>query len=139
MATSMVVYEGMNYMLNSSLKGVAATSTWYAGVITNSGYTPALSHTLAGNLASMGEVANFGGTRALLSATVATGVYDATASPVQFTNSSTTVTAYGVFVCSQSAVGNSTGTLLGVYLFTSARTLANGEILQVPVTLTDSN
>lgn len=139
MATSMIVYEGMNYMLNASLKGVADTSTWYVGVITSSSYTPALSHTLAANLASMGEVSNFGATRALLTATVSNGVYDATATPVQFTNGGTSVTAYGVFICSQSAVGNGTGTLLGVYLFTAARTLAAAEILQVPVTLTDSN
>jgi hypothetical protein len=140
MSTPLVPYEGMNYLLNTGLKGGTPSTSWYVGIIQSNAYTPALSHTLAANLASMSEDSSFGATRPTLTASVASGVYDATATPVEFTNGSgSNKTAYGVFICSNPSVGGSAGVLLGVFMFTAAKTLANTEILRVPVTLPLSN
>lgn len=140
MATSLIPYEGMNYLWNAGMMGVTATNHWYVGVIQSNTYTPALSHTLAANLASMSETNAFGASRLELTGTVSNGIFDATATPVEFTNSSGSAkTAYGIFVCSNPTVGSSSGTLLGVYMFTTAKTIDNAEILRVPVTFPLSN
>lgn len=134
MATSMVMYEGANYLLNAGLNGGSVVVDWYIGIITNSGYSPARSHTLSGNLASMGEVSTFGTDRPKITGTVTDGIFDATATPVEVTATGT-VTAYGLFICSSPVVGNNVGTLLGVNMFTTPKTLASTEKLELPVTI----
>ena len=141
-AIPLVPYEGMNYLLNAGLKAGSAISHWYVGLIGSNTYVPALADTLSGTLASMSEPATaFGTTRPeLTSTTVTSGVYTATAAPVEFTNSSGgNQTIYGVFVCSNPTVASGTGTLLGVYMFAASKVIANGDILRVPLTLPLSN
>lgn len=140
-ASPMITYAGLNYRQNTAIKGGAQVSTWYVGLITNSGYTQALADTMPLTHASFSEPATaFGTTRpTITTGAVANGVLTTSAN-VEFTNSSgSTQTVYGYFIASSSTVGEAVSTLYATYKFDVAKSVPNGDVLSIPITLTDSN
>ena len=139
---NIVVDEGLNYLLNSSLVAATPITTQYLGVFKNN-YTP-----LAANVASTftgSGVANEAtteyseSTRPVWNRVTATAkVVTNTASPATFTFASG-VTLYGAFLVSTNTKGGTTGTLIAASKFSSARVMLISDVLNVTYSLTISS
>lgn len=134
--SNLVVTVGKNDVLDKYFKGSSYTAAWYIG-LKGSG-TAAASDTMSSH-PSWSEVTGYSqSTRPTLTlGTPSGGSVNNSASPATFSINST-VTIAGVFLANNSTKGGTSGTLYSVADFSSARTLANGDSLQVTVTLTVS-
>jgi hypothetical protein len=140
--SNIVVDEGLNYILDSSLSAATVITTWYLGLFKNN-YTP-----IAGNVAATfpgSGVANEATTEyneAIRPTWVDAGASAKTltnsASPAVFTFN-TPVTIYGAFLVSTNTKGGTTGKLASASKFSTARSMVASDILQVTYTLTVSS
>lgn len=135
---NLVVTEGLNDSLDKHFKGSAYTAAWYVGI---TGATPtfAAGDTMASHVGWTESAAYSEATRpALTLGTVSGGSVNNSASKAQFSINAT-ATVGGAFLATNNTKSGTTGTLYGGGAFTEGnRSVVNGDVLNVTVTLTAS-
>lgn len=126
---NLITTEGLNHILNTQFNGGTQVGTWYIGL--KGAGTPAAGDTLASH-SGWTEDSNYTGNRQeWTEGTASAGsMTNSTAVSFGITGSSTIA---GAFLAS--AATGATGTLYGVVDFSSSRTVASGDTLQVTVTV----
>lgn len=133
---NLVTTEGLNKYLDSTLKTGATSPTWYVGLVKGKTTGYAAGDTLAshGGWTEAVPGTDYTGNRqAWTPGSVAAGSVDNSASKASFPIL-TTQTMYGALLTANAAIANTTATLLGVGDFGTARSVLNGDTLQVTVT-----
>lgn len=135
---NLVVTEGLNDSLDKHFKGSTYTAAWYV-FLTDGTPSFAAGDTMASH-AGWAEVTDYSeSNRPTLSlGTVSAGSVDNSASKAQFSINGT-ATVGGAGICTNNTKGGSTGTLYGGGAFSEGdRSVVNGDVLNVTVTLTAS-
>jgi hypothetical protein len=133
---NIVVNQGLNYLLGAALGAQAVTTAWYIGLFSNN-YTILPSDTAANIAASSGEVTQYtaGVRQTWSSAPPASQAISNSATQASFTfNASLTV--YGAFLISSSAINGTSGILFSGAQFGSPKSVVNTDILQLTYTFT---
>ena len=122
--------------LDFALDAIAA-STWYIGLIVDTGYTGLAAADTMGSHAGWTESTDYAeATRPGWAEGASSGQSVTNATPVSFT-STATQTIKGFFITSVATKGGSTGTLLATRLFTNGeRTIGAGQQLTITPILT---
>lgn len=136
---NLVVNQGLQDMNNKYFKGSSYTAAWYLGLITGpgSGTTYAAADTLASH-SGWTEFTNYSGNRKAVTfgtpTTADPSVVDNSASPSQFTITSSGGVVAGAFLCS--VASGTSGTLFSEADFQSPgdRTVVSGDTLTVTYT-----
>lgn len=125
----------VDYLLDTAFMGASAYSTWYLSLYINN-RTPLAADTMTTFMADCGEDTVYtaiGGARPTIAfPPVASGVLTTTVSPNEFAFTSA-ATIRGAFVTTGVTRGGTTGLLCSAVLFPTAKVLAAGESLRVPV------
>ena len=133
---NLVVDVGLNDSIDKYFKGSSYTAAHYVGL---TGTTPtfASGNTMSSH-AGWTEVTAYGeGTRqALTLGSVSGGSANNSASKAQFTIDTDSTVIGGAFVTTNNTKGGTTGTLYGGGAFSADRTLMDGDVLSVTVTVT---
>lgn len=131
---NIVVNAGLNDLLDKYFKGSTYTAAFYVG-LKDTG-TPAAGDTMSSH-ASWATITPYSDATdpALTLGTVSGQSVDNSANKAQF-NINATDTVYGAFVKTDNTKGGTAGTLYGVADFSGARSVENGDTLNVTVTLT---
>ena len=129
--------EGLNYVLNSSVRGLSQLTSWYIGLFTGV-YTPVLGDTAATFVASATEMLNYAESTRVAFTTVAAsgGVLTNAAATATFTKNTNLETVIGGFISSASAKSAVTGTLLSAAKFATSKAMDVTDQLIVTATLT---
>ena len=149
-AVGLVVTEGLNDLLTKYFKGSSYTATWYVGLIDGNNFGTIAADddatgisTDAGDSSSAGEnawqefTAYTESNRVTLTlGTASAGSIDNSASKASFAINSDGSSIKGAFVVSTNTKAGTTGVLYGAGTFSSARSMDNGDTLQVTATLT---
>lgn len=125
----------LDYILNASFKGGSQYSTFYLSVFT-ANYTPLAADTMTSFIASCSEDTSYttSGTNRLtltLPAVVGSAI-TTSASPNEFAYTGA-ATIRGGFITTGLTRGATAGLLVSAVLFSSAKVLAAGESLRVPI------
>ena len=130
-ADNIVVTSGLNKLLDATLKTGLASPTWYLG-LKNSAAGIVLADTLASHAGWTETTSTYSGNRKTWTpGTIAAGSVDNSGSVAVFSMTGT-VTIYGCLMCDQ-ATGTS-GILYGAVDFSTSRSVASGDTLNVTVT-----
>lgn len=137
---NIVPYEGLNYILNVSLKGAVQSSSWYCSLFKNN-ITPSIDDTAVsalGSSGSYGEVTDAdvspSTNRPLITwGTVSNGSVDNSSNRIAFTIIPNSLTIYGAFITNTQAKLSTSGILLGARLFSAPRVLLKDDVLYVVV------
>lgn len=128
---NLVTTVGKNDLIDKYFKGSAYTAAWYLGL---KGTGTAAAGDTASSHAGWSEVNPYSGNRpAITFGTTSAGSNTATANSFTITGSATVA---GAFI--QSANTGTTGILYSAGDFASSRTVANGDVLNVTVTVSVS-
>lgn len=127
---------GIHYVLDTSFRGTAQTSTWYAGLIDNAGYTGVAASDTSASHAGWSELHTQYDEAARQTLSFAAAATRSITAEVSFTFNATK-TVQGVFVISVSTKGGTTGTLFSTALFSSPPGLVSGNVLTANYTLSD--
>jgi hypothetical protein len=133
---NIVVNQGLNYLLGAALGAQSVVTAWYIGLFSNN-YTILASDTAATISANAGEVTQYtAGTRQQWTSVppAAQSITNA-ANQASFTFNGT-LTVYGAFLISSSAINGTSGTLFSGAQFGSAKSVVNSDILQLTYTFT---
>lgn len=135
---NLVVTEGLNDSLDRQFKASNYTAAWHVGLTAGTpnfqaGDTMA-SHSGWTEVTAYDEATRQG----LTLGSVAAGSVSNTASKAVFTISTNSTVIGGAFVVSNNTKGGSTGILYGGGAFSANRTLNDGDVLNVTITLTAS-
>lgn len=130
---NIVVNEGLNYILNTSLNSAAAQTAWYVGLFTGN-YVPLATDTAATISTSATETAGYtSATRPVWtpqSGGSTAQELDNSASKATFTiNASLTI--YGAFLVSSNAINGTTGVLFAASQFSAPRSVVLNDQLLV--------
>lgn len=130
---NLVVNEGLNDLLDKYLKGSTYTAAHYVGL--KGPGTVAAGDTLGGSPeAAWAEINPYSGNRpSYTPGTVASQSVDNSASKASYSITSS-ADVYGAFLCT--VASGQGGTLYGAGDFSSMRTVANGDTLNVTITCT---
>lgn len=125
---NLVTTTGLNHILNDLFTQASHISNWYVGELGN--YTPVAGTTMT-NISANEVTAYDEATRQAYTPNGAStaGSISNSSAPATFTCSTNSTSVYGLFICSSSTKGGSTGTLLAAALFASAKSLDDGEEL----------
>lgn len=125
---NLVPTTGLSHVINSTFGQAAQIASWYVGELGN--YTPAVG-TMMANIAANEVVAYDEATRQAYTpnAAATTGSITNSNAPATFTCSTNSTPVYGLFIASGASKGSSSGTLLAAALFSSVKTLDDGEEL----------
>lgn len=131
---NLIVTTGRNKLLDETLGGAGYTAAWYMGLINNSGFSAiAAGDTMASHAGWTESSAYSAGTRPSMSFSAASSGSKQTSSAVSFAINAT-ATINGVFIADNSTKGGSTGVLFAGKSFASARSVENGDTLNVTYT-----
>jgi len=139
---NLVPTEGLNHVLDVTLHGTAQVTTWYLALYSGA-VSPSASWTGANVVANSTEITSgtdgyTESTRpAFVEAAAAAGVITNAASKAAYTieMSSGNLTVNGCFLISGSAKGSTTDILYSASRFSSARSLADGDIFNLGYTI----
>jgi hypothetical protein len=122
---------GLNSILGIMFHGDTQITTWYLGLVDDSGFsTFAVGDTMASH-AGWTETSTYSdGTRRTWSADASSGQAITNSTPATF-NINGTVTVHGAFLVSNSTKGGTSGTLWATGAFSSPQALVNGQTLTV--------
>lgn len=139
---NLVTTEGKNDLLTQYFKGSSYTATWYVGLVDNANFTAYAAGDVAAQINGTNgwkENTNYSQANRVTwtGGTASGGSIDDTASPAAFSITAT-ITIRGAFLISNNTKGGTTGKLYGEADFSVARSLNNGDTLNVTVTLTVS-
>jgi hypothetical protein len=131
---NIVVTAGLNKLLDATIKSGLASPAWYVGL---KGTGSMISADTMGSHSGWSDIAPYSnGTRpAYTPGSISSGSVDNSASKAVF-NINATSTVYGCFLCDNSTVSGTTGTLYGGGDFGSSRAVINGDTLNITITLT---
>ncbi|MEO0080306.1 MAG: hypothetical protein ABIK44_06490 [candidate division WOR-3 bacterium] len=133
---NLVVTAGLNKYLDATLKTGLSSPAWYVG-LKGSG-TPAASDTMSSHPTWSELTPYSNATRpAWTPGTISNGSVDNSANKAQF-NINASATIYGAFMTDNDTKGGTSGTLLGVGDFSTARSVESGDTLNVTITCTQS-
>lgn len=127
---------GIHYLLEAGFRGGSAISTWYAGLIDNSGYTGVAAGDTMSSHSGWTEITTQYDEAARQTLTFGAAASRAITASVSFTMNATK-TVQGIFVNSVSTKGGTTGTLWSTALFSSPPGLVSGNVLTANYTLSD--
>jgi hypothetical protein len=133
---NIVVNQGLNYLLGAALGAQAVVTAWYIALFANN-YTILASDTAANIAASSGEVTQYtaGVRQTWSSAPPSAQSISNSATQASYTfNASLTV--YGAFMISSSAINGTSGTLFSGAQFGSPKAVVSSDILQLTYTFT---
>jgi hypothetical protein len=133
---NIVVNQGLNYLLGAALGAQSVVTAWYIGLFSNN-YTILSSDTAATIAANAGEVTQYtAGTRqSWQSAPPSSQSITNAANQASFTFNAT-LSVYGAFLISSSAVNGTSGTLFAGAQFGSSKSVVSSDILQLTYTFT---
>ena len=133
---NIVVNQGLNYLLGASLGAQTVVTAWYIGLFSNN-YTILASDTAATIAANSGEVTQYtAGTRqAWQSQPPASQSITNATNQASFTFNAT-LTIYGAFLISSSAINGTSGVLFSGAQFGSSKSVVTSDILQLTYTFT---
>jgi hypothetical protein len=133
---NIVVNQGLNYLLGAALGAQSVTTAWYIALFSNN-YTILPSDTASNIAASSGEVTQYaaGVRQNWSSAPPASQSITNSAAQASFTFNAT-VTVYGAFLISSSAINGTSGILFSGAQFGSPKSVVNTDILQLTYTFT---
>lgn len=128
---NLVPIEGLNHMLNVTLKGLSQVPTWYIGLFEGE-YTPTPDVTAATlpGLATECTAYNPATRVEFQEGTVSGGSADNAAALAEFTFTAGK-TVRGSFISSASSKGSTSGVLLSVVRFSSPKTFGVGDVMRV--------
>jgi hypothetical protein len=133
---NIVVNQGLNYLLGAALGAQAVTTAWYIALFSNN-YTILPSDAAANIAASSGEVTQYtAGVRQNWSSTppASQSISNSTTQASFTFNASLTV--YGAFLISSSAINGTSGILFSGAQFGSPKSVVSSDILQLTYTFT---
>lgn len=131
---SLIVTDGLNKLLDATLKTGLTTPLWYVG-LKDTG-TILLANTMASHVAWATITPYSNATNpAFTPGTISAGSVDNSASKAVF-NINATDDIYGAFMTDNSAKGGATGILFGGGDFTAMRSVISGDTLNVTITVT---
>lgn len=133
--SNLVPVVGLNYFLDCGMKGSGCVGTWYIGL--KGAGTIAAGDTMASH-AGWSEIQSTyseGVRQTLTLGTVSGGSVNNSASKATYTFTGSSTVA-GIFLTSSSTKNGTSGTLLSVADFSSARSVASGDLLRVTATTT---
>jgi hypothetical protein len=133
---NIVVNQGLNYLLGAALGAQSVVTAWYVGLFSNN-YTILSSDTAATIAANAGEVTQYtaGVRQTWSSAPPASQSISNSATQASFTFNAT-LTVYGAFLISSSAINGTSGTLFAGAQFGSPKSVVSSDILQLTYTFT---
>jgi hypothetical protein len=135
---NLVVTEGLNDSLDKQFKAASYTAAWYVGLTAGTPNFQA-GNTMASHAGWTEVTAYDEATRqGLTLGSVSAGSVSNSANKATFTISTNSTTIGGAFLVSNNAKGGSTGVLYGGGAFSANRTLNDGDVLNVTITLTAS-
>jgi len=127
---------GIHYLLDAGFRGTSAISTWYAGLIDNSGFTGVDPSDTMASHSGWSELHTEYDEAARQTLSFGAAATRKITAEVSFTMNATK-TVEGIFVNSDSTKNGSTGTLWSTALFSSAPGLVSGNVLTANYTLSD--
>lgn len=131
-----IVNLGYNDMLNIMFVAATQLTTWYIGLISDSGYSAlGAANTMASHSTWNESVAYSEGTRPQWTAGTSTAKSTTNSSTVNFSMTTDATVIKGIFVCSNSTKSGTGGDLWATGLFAADQTLNNGDILKVQYTV----
>jgi hypothetical protein len=135
---NIVVNEGLNHLLDSSLAGQSQITSWYVGLKGNG--TPAATDTMASH-GTWSEDQNYSETtrQAWTPNGAASGQSVSNSSAKATFSINATTTIYGAFLTSNSTKGGTSGKLYAAGNFASSKTLGAGDQLLVTATFTTAD
>lgn len=133
---NIVVNQGLNYLLGAALGAQTVVTTWFIGLFSNN-YTFLSSDTAATIAANAGEVTQYtAGTRqSWQSVPPASQSITNAANQASFTFNAT-LSVYGAFLISSSAINGTSGILFSGAQFGSPKSVVSSDILQLTYTFT---
>lgn len=134
---NIVVTAGLNKLLDATFKTGLTSPAWYVG-FKGSG-TMIAADTMASHSGWAELVPYSDSTRpAFTPGSISSGAVDNSASKAVF-NINTSSTIYGCFLADNSTKSGTTGTLYGGGDFGASRSVVNGDVLNITVTLTQAS
>jgi len=132
---NLVTTVGKNDLLTNQFKGSSYTAAWYLGLIDNASFSAvAAGDTMSSHAGWIESTAYSDGARKTLSfGTASSGSLAASAASFSI---NATATINGAFSVTNSTKGGTTGTLYSAGSFSATRTVANGDTLNVTLTVT---
>ena len=127
---NIIVTAGLNHVLDVEFHATTQVTTWYIGL--KAAGTPIAADTMASH-SSWAEITDYSGNRKEWTEGAASSGSMTNSSSVDFSITGTATVA-GAFL--NTAATGTAGTLYGVVDFSSARSVINGDTLQVTVTVT---
>lgn len=131
---------GFNLMLDSTFRSasISPISTWYIGLIGNSGFSAlAVGDTMASHAGWTEDSTHYtAANRPTWTPSAAASKSITNASTVNFAINTDSTVIKGIFVTSDNTLGGTSGTLYATGLFSSDQTLFNGDTLKITYTVT---
>lgn len=127
---------GIHYNLNSAFRGVAQLSTWYAGLIDNSGFTGVAAGDTMASHSGWTEITTQYDESVRQTLSFPAAASRAISASVSFTMNATK-TVQGILVNSENTKGGTSGTLWATAVFGSPPALVSGNVLTGNYTLSD--
>ena len=133
---NIVVNQGLNYLLGAALGAQSVVNTWFIGLFSNN-YSILSSDTAATIAANSGEVTQYTASvrQSWQSAPPASQSITNAANQASFTFNGT-LSIYGAFLVSSSAINGTSGILFSGAQFGSSKSVVNTDILQLTYTFT---
>lgn len=132
-----VTNGGRDNILNVYFDAATQTTTWYMGLIDNSGFSAlAAGDTMSSHTGWTEFVSYSGGARGTWGAGASSGQSITNATAVTF-NITSSGTVYGIFITSSNTLSGTSGTLWATGGFTSTVPVSNGDQLKVTYTISD--
>lgn len=129
-----VVTEGLNELLDRLVKNVPANVNWFVGLKDTGSVVAGDTMSSHSGWAELSAIYSNGTRPAYTAGTISAGSVDNSASKASFSITSTD-DVYGAFLTDNSTKGGSTGKLYGAANFSGARSVQNGDTLNVTITL----
>ena len=130
-----IVDVGLNMILESQFRGGAQSSTWYIGLVDNSGWTGWAAGDTMGSHAGWSESTVYAaGTRPQWTAGAAAARQMTNAATVDFAINGA-ATLKGIFVVDDNTKGGSAGTLWATAAFSSTVSVSSGDTLKITYTV----
>lgn len=134
---NMAVTVGMNHMLNTQFAGGTPVTTWYLGIIDNSGFSALAAADTMSSHAGWTEHTNYSeSARPQWSPAAASGGAMTNSTTADFTISSSGTQMYGFFLSSSSTKSGTSGTLWATMALTNVQKPASGQVIHVTYTIT---
>lgn len=135
---NLVTNAGKNSILDIMFHGATQITTWYQGLINNSGYSAVAAADTISSHAGWTEFTSYDESVRQTWVEAAASSQSITSSSVSTFTISATGTVRGLFIVSESTKGGTTGTLWAATLFSSTISVVDDDLLKVTYTINAS-